>query len=538
MNRNDRNRNFCYLALPVLLLAACILQSSPASAQMTSLGVDCSQINVRSLMMQDNMRAGQILIECGIAPGRQLLANRDDRKPAGPPNVLVSNGSDCNASDDVCGSESMVAASTADKGQTVVVNYNANYGGASAYSGTSYSSNGGATFTEIQPGPFNSGHGTNYGDPLVVFNSKLGEFFAGDLVSGGDCGGQGIGLWTSTNGKAWKTGSCAHNGGADDRPSMWSDNEPTSGTYGRMYISWNDYDTSCGEGGCLFVTYSDDGKTWSTPVQLGTTTFYRDVQITGSPRGAKLIGKNSTVFVASMDEGGGGNSTRQNLMFYSTNGGKKWTQVLIGKRFNPPGTVNCGYFQAVAPIWRHMGWGEPAVGPSGVVHYDYAGAGSNGDAGDIFYVQSKDNGKTWSKPIKLNTDKDNQFHTQWMPSLSATSDGNVTASWYDRRKATGTCSTAGNPGCNYERVGRQSSTNGASWEATEVTISTKVIAQPVQDDGGVQPCYAGDYDYDTALNAADAGNSTGTAYVTWTDGRHKVAGTNVESEDFAEIAEP
>jgi hypothetical protein len=535
--RNNRNKWHGYFVLPALLLAVWVVQPLPASAQTTSMGVDCSTINIPSLMMQDNMRAGRILIECGIVQGGQRTAAGVARKATAPPNIRVSNGSDCNASDDVCGSESMVAASTANKGQTIVVNYNANYNNG-LYSGTSYSSNGGKTFTEIQPGPFNSGHGTNFGDPLVVFNSKLGKFFAGDLVSGGDCGDEGIGLWNSTNGKTWKTGSCPHVGEADDRPSMWSDNEPTSGTYGRMYISWNDYTTSCGAGGCLFVTHSDDGVTWSTPKQLNTTTFYRDVQITGSPRGAKLIGKDSTVFLASMDEGGGGDNTRQNLMFYSTNGGNTWKQVIIGQRFNPPGNVNCGYFQAVAPIWRHMGWGEPAVGPNGVVHYDYAGAGTNGDVGDIFYVRSTDNGKTWSKPVKLNTDKDNQFRTQWMPSLSATSDGNVTASWYDRRKATSTCNTAGDPGCNYERVGRQSSTNGASWESSELTISTAIIAQPLQEDGEVQSCYAGDYDYDTALNAADAGNSTGTAYVTWTDGRAEVGGTHVESEDFAQVPEP
>lgn len=531
---NHGGRRLCYFALPVLLLAACVLQPLPASAQMTSVGVDCAQINVSSLLMQDNMRAGRILIECGIVRGGSPSMAVPGKSPA-PPNIRVSNGSDCSASDDVCGSESMVAASTADKGQTIVVNYNANYDGQGNYSGTSYSTDGGATFTEIQPAPFGTAHGFNAGDPLVVFNSKLGKFFAGDLV--GNCGGQGIGLWTSKNGKTWTAGACAHNGSFDDRPSMWSDNEPTSGTYGRMYVSYNDYTTTCGLGGCLFVTYSDDGVSWSTPKQLNTGTFFRNVQITGSPRGAKLVGKNSTVFIASMDEGGGGSATRQNLMFRSTNGGKTWTQVILGPRFNPVGDQSCGgYFYQVNPIIRHMGWGEPAVGPNGVVHYDYAAAGTNGDHGDIFYTRSTDNGKTWSKPIKLNTDKDAPNKTQWMPSLSATSDGTVTASWYDRRKATSTCTNVGDKGCNYERVGRQSKTNGASWLA-DVTISTGLITQPSQDDPGVVSCYAGDYDYNTALNAADDG-ATGSAYVTWTDGRKKIGGVPVQNVDFATIPEP
>jgi hypothetical protein len=532
---NNRSKTLCYFALPALLLVAFAFQPSLASAQMTSVGVDCSQINVRSLMMQDNMRAGRILVECGIMKGGQPAAGVA-HKPAAPPNIRVSNGSDCNSSTDLCGSESMVAGSTANKGQTVVVNYNANYDNGE-YSGTSYSSDGGATFTEIQPGPFNSGHGTNYGDPLVVYNSKLGEFFAGDLVTG--CGGFGIGLWTSTDGKTWTTGSCPHNGSDDDRPSMWSDNEPTSATYGRMFVSWNNYDTSCGEGGCLFVTYSDDGTNWSTPLQLDDgSTFLRNVQITGSPRGAKLVGKSSTIFLASMDEGGGGANTRQNIMFVSTNGGTSFKQITMGPRFNPPGDASCGYFYQVNPIIRHMGWGEPAVGPDGIAHYDFAGAGTNGDHGDIFYTRSKNNGKTWSKPIKLNTDKDNQFHEQWMPSLSATSDGNVTASWYDRRKSTSACNSVGDKGCNYERVGRQSSTNGATWEASEITISTKVITQPAQDDSGVVSCYAGDYDYDTALNAADIGSGTGIAYITWTDGRHKISSVPMQDVDFAMVPEP
>lgn len=524
--RNSRCRSLCYFALPAVLLAVCVLQPSQASAKMTSAGVDCSAINVPSLMMQDNMRAGLILIECGILQGGQPSA-RNASNSTVPPNVRVSNGSDCSASSDVCGSESMVAASTADKGKTIVVNYNANYDNSSSYTGTSYSSDGGVTFKEIQPAPFDNGHGTNYGDPIVVFNSKMGKFFAGDLVTG--CGGFGVGLWTSTDGKTWTTGSCAHNGGSDDRESMWADNNPTSATYGRMYVSYNDYTTNCGAGGCLFVTYSDDGNSWSTPKQLNTSTFYRNVQITGSPRGAKLIGKESTVFIASMDEGGGGGNTRQNLMFGSTNGGKSWTQVTMGPRFNPVGDQTCGYFYQVNPIIRHMGWGQPAVGPLGVVHYAYAAAGTNGDHGDIFYQRSTDNGKTWSKAIKLNTDKDAPNKTQWMPSLSSNGNGNLTASWYDRRKASSACNSVGDPGCNYERVGRQSDDNGASW-TSEVTISTGLITQPAQDDGFVVSCYAGDYDYNSAVS--------GNAYVTWTDGRHKISGVPVQSVDFAVVPEP
>jgi hypothetical protein len=531
--RNNRSRMFCYFALPVLLLAACVLQPSPASAQMTSVGVDCSKIDVQALMMQDNMRAGLILIQCGIVRGGQPSAGAASKLPA-PPNIRVSNRA-CTSSAACTKSESMVWASTKNKGQTIVVNYNDSAGNGSSYTGTSYSSDGGVTFHEIQPPPFASAHGTNYGDPIVVFNSKLGKFFAGDLATG--CGGQGVGLWTSSDGKTWTAGACAHNGGSDDRESMWVDNEPTSGTYGRMYVSWNDF----GNNAALSVVYSDDGTTWTGPVILNNgSTFIRDVQITGSPRGAKLFeGKNSTVFVAGMDEGGGGNATRQNLMYKSLDGGATWTSTVMGPRFNPVGDATCasnGYFWQVNPIIRHMGWGEPAVGPRGVVHYVYAGHGTGNDTGDIFYQRSTDNGNTWSKAIKLNTDNDAQYKEQWMPSMSATREGDITASWYDRRKATSACNVVTDPGCNYERVGRVSKTNGASWLA-DVTISTGIIPQPAQDDPTVQQCYAGDYDYNTALSGHDS-SATGFAYVTWTDGRRSVGGVHVQDVDFAKVPLP
>ena len=76
------------------------------------------------------------------------------------------------------------------------------------------------------------------------------------------------------------------------------------------------------------------------------------------------------------------------------------------------------------PIIRHMGWGQPAVGPNGVVHYAYAGKGSL-STGDIYYVRSTDNGSTWSTPIVLNDPETNQFRatgcrpyrltTTWLP---------------------------------------------------------------------------------------------------------------------------
>ena len=270
---------FC--ALPLLIGLACI----PSLAQMTSVGIDCSQIQALGIDKQDNFRAGRVMIECGLAPGGTPVTTNE--QPAGEEpfaplltNILVSNRS-CSSSSSCTKSESMVWASSANNGQTIVDNYNDHNPTYSSYSGTSYSTDGGATFHEIQPPPFASGHGTNFGDPIVVFNAKLSKWFAGDLATG--CGGQGIGLWTSTNGISWTTGACAHSGTMDDRESMWVDNNPKSKHYGRMYVSWNDFANNA----ALSVVYSDNGTSWTGPVILNSgSTFIRDVQITGAPRGA------------------------------------------------------------------------------------------------------------------------------------------------------------------------------------------------------------------------------------------------------------
>ncbi len=174
-----------------------------------------------------------------------------------------------------------------------------------------------------------------------------------------------------------RTGACAHNNSGDDRESMWVDNNPFSAAYGRMYISWNNFNVG---GGALQLTYSDDGTTWVSPKTLNGS-FIRDVQVTGAlpgppPPTARFF---STVFVAAMDEGGGGLATRQNVMYRSVDGGATWTSVVMGPLSHAVGDGTCpsnSYFAKVNPIWRHMGWGEPGVGPGGVVHYAYAGQGT------------------------------------------------------------------------------------------------------------------------------------------------------------------
>src|SRR5262249_14796680 len=479
-------------------------------------GFDCSHVQEKGIDKQENFQAGLIMMACcaeevgsasassGLSQPSKFSKWMKDLLPA--PLFIGGTDADVILPDGtyphVTQSESM---EWGGPNNTWVVNYNDSRTGGSCYSGISYSTDNGATWHAGSA--LCSGHGTNNGDPIVVYNARLSMWFAGDLATG--CGGQGIGLWTSPTGVTWTTGACAHNGTSDDRESMWVENNPSSPYYGRMYISYNDFSVG---GGALYVTYSDNGTTW-TPVQLNPS-FIRDVQITGDLQGS------GRVYVAAMNEGGGGLTVRQNVMYRSTNGGVTWTSSNAGPSFQGPGRVSPSYFACMfnngITIWRHMGWGEPAA-VGNVVSLDYAACGQNvvcnaaTDHGDVYYIRSTDAGLTWGTPVKLNTDSGTAM--QWQPSLTATQTGVLFASWYDQREVNGGAGlylTVGAPtqSC-YRRWGRVSLDNGATWQPDDM-VGRALSPLPAQPDSAVVSTYEGDYDYHSSFGSTAIGG--------WTDG--------------------
>lgn len=351
-------------------------------------GFDCSKIHELGIDKQDNMRAGAIRIACGLEPGgfpsvletvhQAIQQALDPLAYGGADKDLISPQTDTGTH--ITQSETYSLANPNNPNE-ILVTYNDSRGVAVSpinISGASFSSDGGTTFTRLTAGNGQSPFTNTFGDPVTLYNTNTGTWFA--IFLDAACGGQGIGGYKTTNpglATGW-THFCIHSGSSDDRESGWSDNNPASPFFGRMYVSWNNFAVS---GGALQVVRStDNGATWSPPVTV-VNTFIRDVQITGDSA-------TGDVYIAGMNEGGGGTAgPRSNKIYRSTDGGVTWTNTYTGPNFTGPSdNTTCSsnsYFAAMfSGYWRHMGWGEPAA-LNHVVHYVYAQHGTGADPGDV-----------------------------------------------------------------------------------------------------------------------------------------------------------
>ncbi|HEY2800554.1 MAG TPA: dockerin type I domain-containing protein [Chthoniobacterales bacterium] len=465
---------------------------------------DCSKIHEMGIDRQENLRAGAIMIACGQAEGGPAASSlgalvQGVKKLFAPLYGVTDKDlvTGTESSPNIVQSETYSTANPDDPNQ-IVVAYNDSRGRNASptnISGASVSTDGGSTFTRLTAangqGPFPN----TFGDPVVLYNRPSGTWFTVWLDGG--CGGQGLGGYRSTTPSdpsptSW-THFCVHTNSQDDRESGWADNNPSSPFYGRMYVSWNDFNVGSG---ALFVSYSDNnGATWHSPIQVTNgNPFIRDVQITGDLA-------TGVVYIAGMNEGGGGfPHTNSNLIYRSTDGGNTWTNTYNGAAasFPGPGVTAVGYFACMFPdgggFWRHEGWGEPAA-VNGVVSLVYSQHGTGSDPGDVYYIRSTDMGVTFSAPFKLNTDATTR--PQWQPNLSVSPTGSLFATWYDARESTN-CTKGNSAVPCYRMWSRKSNDNGATWLPDD-TFSDVVSPLPGQSDPGIQATYAGDYDYGSAV---------------------------------------
>ncbi len=492
-------------------------------------GFDCSKIHEIGIDRQMNLRAGAIMIACGqargggahaISPSSPLGALTQFVKKLFSP--LAYGGTDVDLINGTEESPAVIQSTTfswgnPDNTNQIVVGYDDSRGRSVTPingSGASVSTDGGNTFVRLTGANGQSPFGGTEGDPVVLYNRPTGTWYTVWLDTA--CGSQGLGGYKSTtpldpSPASWTHYNCVHIGTQDDRESGWTDMNPSSPFYGRMYVSWNDF----ARGANIFLRYStDNGNTWTNERQINSGTFIRNVQITGDLA-------TGNVYIAGMNEGGGGFPHNCNNVFYrSTDGGNSWTNTYTGPTFSGPGRCAVGYFADMYcnpdPAWRYEGWGEPAA-YNGVVHYVYSARNpGNGDPADVFYIRSTDGGVTFSAPFQLNSNTD-PLKAQWEPNLSVSPSGTLFAVWYDERDGGGasTCIAGSNIPC-YRMYARRSDDNGATWLPDDA-FSDVVSPLSAQPDPGVVQNYGSDYDYASALATRHLSS--------WVDGRVPINGT-------------
>ena len=411
---------------------------------------------------------------------------------------------------------------------TWVVNYNDSRTSSGCFGGLSYSTDNGATWHAGQP--LCSGHGTNFGDPIVVYNARLGMWFAGDLATG--CGGQGIGLWTSTNGVTWTTGACAHSGTNDDRESMWVDNNPASPFYGRMYISYNDFAIS---GGALYVVYSDNGTTW-TPSQVNPG-FIRNIQVTGDLQGS------GRVYVAAMNEGGGGltHPAERNVPL------DRRRRQLDQHQRRPelPGAGACDLQPANATLPAC----SATVSPSGgtwagasrrlAVTWSASTYAACGQLGRGLQRRDRSRQRLLHPLDRRRTQlghaaqaEHRYRHGHAVAALAGCDTDRhairrlVRWARSERRSRPELRGRLVSSPC-YRRWGRVSFDNGATWQPDDM-VGRALSGLPAQPDGAMRAEYEGDYDYSSANGV--------TAIGAWTDGRNIIGG-NAQQDVFVNLVQ-
>ena len=274
-----------------------------------------------------------------------------------------------------------------------------------------------------------------YGDPCITADYK-GNFYYFHLANPegrafrGNRFLESMVVQKSTDGgKNWSTGTAI---GKHDFPKQqdkeWTVINPNNN---EIYLTWTEFDKynskdSNHHSRILFSKSTDYGKNWSkTKVlsELEGDTLDDDNTVEGA---VPAIGKNGELFVS---------WSYNNKIYFdkSFDDGKTWLKNDIEVCTQPN-----GWAFDVAGLTRANGMPITCTDISngkyqGTIYINFADQRNGEDNTDIFIVKSSDNGKTWSKPIKVNTDntKTQQFFT-WMSVDPKT--GYIYIVFYDRSK--------------------------------------------------------------------------------------------------------
>ena len=204
----------------------------------------------------------------------------------------------------------------------------------------------------------------------------------------------------------------------EDKPYLVADNNPHSPYAGNLYIGWTRWTLT--DSRMLLTRSTDDGRTWSKPIEIS-----HDRGLPRDDNGALegfdgAVGPHGTLYTVWAH-------TNRIDFTESHDGGRTFT------RSHPIVHTGPTMFD-IQGMDRANGFPQIAVDPrSGNLYVSWSDY-RNGEI-DVFLIRSTDHGRTWSQPVKVNTDPahDGSDHFfQWL-AVDPVS-GAVNLVFYDRRE--------------------------------------------------------------------------------------------------------
>jgi hypothetical protein len=208
----------------------------------------------------------------------------------------------------------------------------------------------------------------------------------------------------------------------EDMPRIFADNAPHSKYAGNLYVGWIEWQVD--QSIMLFSQSTDDGRSWSKPLRISTHAGLPRDDNGGLAGFVGTIDGDGTIYAIWAD----GNSI---AFTESHDGGKSFAKS------RPIIETAPLYFGGIPGVARVMGF--PQIGTDwnrgrngGKLHVAWSDY-RNGDV-DVFAASSSDAGRSWSKPLRVNSDpihdgKDQFFHWLAIDPITAV----VYVQFFDRR---------------------------------------------------------------------------------------------------------
>lgn len=418
------------------------------------------------------------------------------------------------------------------------------------------------TSAEGMASPLFGSH-TEAGDPIAAFDNA-GNLFVGGIsfnranAINGDVFVATYGAADQANGypvdylrtRVVGKGTPSRNfwGIFQDKPMLEVD-RTDSDNEGNVYVCWSRF-TGAGQNKIYFSRSTDMGDTFSMPMQLTVHGFTGSVQgcdiaIEGDGdvyvtfrtfNDSSVPGANALFFVRSIDGGASFSAPKKirNITPYNPRDGSR--DCGDGAELCPTGFVfarvplepRSTADQNAATDGIYLVYNEVDTGTivNSGTSYSSAGAGKVGRS-VVYVVASTNDGGTWSAPVKV--DNAGAIGHQFFPDIDALN-GTLAVVWQDSRSdlcysvqlPMGNMANATSCGTNIVNTFVASSiTGGATWSAS-LKVSDVAHQPQYEMFGNRSVPFQGDYNW---VSIVDDGGSL-EAYVTWTDNRDVLGGTD------------